>query len=71
MNFALPSTLCRSFRLDVVTENGRETVAEVTENVRRAYEIPVDKKVVALELTLLENYGGTETTALFSFDFHA
>ena len=69
MNFALPATLCRSFRLDVVTEEGRRTVAEVTENARRAYDFTIDQKVSAIELTVLDNYGGTEETSVFSFDF--
>lgn len=69
MNFALPRTLCRSFRLEAVTETGREVLAEVAENARRSYDVPVGKKVTAVELTLLENYGGTENTPLFSFDF--
>ena len=69
MNFALPATLCRSFRLDVVTEEGRKTVADVTENARRAYDFMVDEKVSAIELTVLDNYGGTEETGVFSFDF--
>jgi len=69
MNFSLPATLCRGFRVDVVTEDGRETIASVRENVRRAYDIPVDKKVLAIELTVLDNYGDTNTTSVFSFDF--
>lgn len=69
MNFSLPATLCRSFRLDVLTEAGRETVAEVSENARRAYDFSIDKAVQAIELTILDNYGETETTNLFSFDF--
>ena len=69
-NFSLPSTLCRSFRLDVVTEAGRKTVAEIKENVRRAYDFAVDENVTAVELTVLDNYGGTDTTRVFSFDFN-
>ena len=69
MNFALPATLCRAFRLEIITEDGRETVAEVKDNARRAYHIPVEKRASAIELTLLGNYGDTAGTSLFSFDF--
>ena len=69
MNFALPATLCRSFRLDVITEKERETVAEVTRNARRAYDFVIDRKVSAIELTVFDNYGRTEETGVFSFDF--
>lgn len=70
MNFSLPATLCRSFRLDVVTEEGRRTVAEVKENVRRAYDFVIDESVIAIELTVLDNYGDTDKTGIFSFDFN-
>ena len=69
MNFSLPATLCQSFRLDVLTDAGSETVLEICDNARRAYDVAIEKEVKGIALTILENYGKTEETGVFSFDF--
>ena len=66
----LPLTLCKSFRLEADTPDGTVTLLDVQENATRAYHVEVNRPdVTALRLIPLENYGGTEETRVFSFDF--
>ena len=68
--FHLPPPLCKSFRLEMDTADGTVTLLSITDNATRAYHIPVGRTdITALRLIPLENYGGTETTRVFSFDF--
>ena len=64
-----PKTLCKAFRLSAVTEAGEQTLLQVECNRQRAYHVKVTETVTALRLTMLENWGETDTTNLFSFDF--
>ena len=66
----MPTTLCRAFRLEADTSEGTVTLLEITDNPRRAYHLPLERRdITALRLTLFENWGGTDQTDLFSFDF--
>lgn len=65
----MPKTLCRDFRLDITTQGGTEELLAVTENRKRTYHIPVNKKICRVTLTPLRNWGGSIKTAVFSFDF--
>lgn len=66
----MPLTLCRSFRLEADTAKGSLPLLDVRDNVTRAHHIRVDRNdVTALRLIPLENYGGTDHTQVFSFDF--
>ncbi len=65
----LPKTLCKAFRLTAVTEQGEEDLLSVDLNRQRAYHISVSYPVMALRLTILENWGNAEKTNLISFDF--
>jgi hypothetical protein len=65
----MPKTLCRDFVLEIVFENSEKEVISVTENRKRAYHIPVNKPVSALKLTPKSNWGDSDKTAVFSFDF--
>lgn len=68
--FHLPLTLCKAFRLEADTTDGIVTLLDVTHNAARAYHVPVVRNdVTALRLIPLENYGRTEGTRVFSFDF--
>jgi hypothetical protein len=68
--FHLPLTLCKAFRLEADTTDGIVTLLDVTHNAARAYHVPVARNdVTALRLIPLENYGRTEGTRVFSFDF--
>ena len=66
----IPFGLCKGFRLEVTEEDGTETVlCEEKKNLLRCRNIPVGRKVRAVSLTVTENYGGTDKTAVYSFDF--
>lgn len=65
----MPKTLARSFVLEI-EENGVKTeILRVCENRKRAYHIPVNKEISALRLIIGDNWGGTDKTNIFSFDF--
>ena len=66
----MPKTLCKTFRLTAFDSDGKETeLLSSDNNLRRSYHIDIDMTVTALRLTPLENYGGTQSTKIFSFDF--
>ena len=66
----MPKTLCRAFRLEIDTPAGTEVLANVAENATRSYHFPLSRKdILAIRLTLSENWGGIEETDLYSFDF--
>ncbi len=66
----MPKTLCRAFRLEANTPDGAVRLLDITDNARRAYHIPLERNdILALRLIPLENWGGTEETDVFSFDF--
>ncbi len=68
--FHLPLTLCKAFRLEMDTAEGTLPLLDITANTTRAYHVPVDRDdVTTLRLIPLENYGGTDKTQVFSFDF--
>ena len=66
---SLPKTLCRSFVLKGGTREGMRELLRVEDNRKRAWEIPVRCRLKSLELTVMENWGDSEETAVFSFDF--
>ena len=66
----VPLTLCRSFRLEADTSDGVMVLLDVADNVNRAHHVPVHRTdILALRLIPLSNWGGTENTDVFSFDF--
>ena len=68
--FHLPLTLCRSFRLEMDTPEGTQTLLDITANATRAYHVPIRRPdVTALRLIPLSNYGEGTHTRVFSFDF--
>ena len=67
--FYVPKTLCREFILEADGENGNKFVLRVENNRKRSYSINIDTKVKNIRLTPLSNYGNTDETAVFSFDF--
>ena len=64
----MPGPLCRNFDLEIETESGVEKKT-VTDNILRAYHLPVGKKVKRITLTPYSNWGGGTVTRVFSFDF--
>ena len=67
--FHVPATLCKEFILEATTENGTEVIFKTINNLNRAYNIPLNKKVSSLRLVPISNWGESDTTAIFSFDF--
>lgn len=67
--FYVPQTLCKGFILEAMTENGPVILYRTEKNLNRAYCIPIDQKISRLRLTPLSNWGGSDTTTIFSFDF--
>ena len=65
----MPKTLCRSFKLNITGEDGTLTTVSIENNRKRAYDIKVGKNISKIELIPETNWGGSETTTVFSFDF--
>jgi len=67
--YYVPTTLCRAFRLEIDTDNGTEILLETQQNLNRAHHVTVDKPVKAIRLIPLSNWGSSENTEIYSFDF--
>lgn len=67
--FYVPKTLCREFTLELLFEDHIEKLLDIKENRKRAYHISVRRKVNGIRLTPIKNWGDTDNTAVFSFDF--
>lgn len=67
--FYVPKTLCKSFCIEITTPTGTRTLYKTEKNLNRAYEIAVNDEVLSLSLAPAENWGGSECTTVFSFDF--
>ena len=67
--FFVPTTLCKAFCLEIETEAGTEILLESSRNLNRTHHIPVEKPVKAIILTLLSNWGNSDSTEIYSFDF--
>ena len=65
----VPKTLCKSFRLFAVTDEGEREILSSDDNIKRAYHVPVNCGVTALRLQILSNWGDSDRTSLISFDF--
>ena len=67
--FYVPKTLCKSFCIEITTPTGTRTLYKTEKNLNRAYEIAVNDEVLSLSLAPAENWGGSDCTTVFSFDF--
>ena len=65
----VPKTLAKRFKLTALSEDGETELLSEEQNIKRMYHIKPNKPVSALRLTVLENWGGSEETSIFSFDF--
>ena len=66
---SVPKTLCRSFKLNITDKDGNTSTVEAADNRKREYDISVEKEVSRLELVPVSNWGDTDETDVFSFDF--
>ncbi len=68
--FSTPSPLCKSFAVEVTDENGKtEKILCEENNILRAVNVNIGKTVSKISLVTNENWGKTEKTNVFSFDF--
>ncbi len=67
--FHMPKTLCRAYTLTVTLQNGSTVTKEVEDNMTRHLHLPIRDTVTAITLTPHANWGGTDATTVFSFDF--
>lgn len=65
----LPKTLCRDFELSLIMSNGEHKVYNITDNRKRTVVFNVGAELTQLSLKTVSNWGETETTRVFSFDF--
>lgn len=66
----MPKTLCREFALELQLADGTTEKHTVSDNTERAYHIEVRKPVTKISLTPISNWGDSEATDVFSFDFN-
>ena len=65
----MPKTLCREFILTVKKNGKEETVLKVENNRKRSYDIEIDGTPEEITLTPISNWGDSDRTRVFSFDF--
>ncbi|MBQ3867050.1 MAG: FAD-dependent oxidoreductase [Clostridia bacterium] len=65
----MPATLCKEFKLLAQTGGSTREILHVDNNRRRSFHVRVDGTVERLALIPLSNWGGSESTRVFSFDF--
>ena len=65
----LPLTLCREFKLLGEADGEEFELLHVENNRKRAYHLPVKKKLDKLTLVPIGNWGKTSHTPVVSFDF--
>lgn len=65
----VPKTLCKAFEVTVMTENGVKTILNQGCNLNRAYNIAINEHVYGVSFTPISNWGNTDTTTIYSFDF--
>lgn len=65
----VPKTLCKEFSVTVTTENGEKTILNQDCNRNRAYNININEPVYSISFVPKSNWGETDTTTVFSFDF--
>lgn len=68
--FSIPACLCKSFSISIKGEDGSEEVIfDTDKNILRCVNIPINKRASSVSLTVNSNWGKTESTRVFSFDF--
>ena len=67
--FYVPKTLCRKFYVELITEKGDEKIIAENNNLKRAYHFEIGKEVTGVRLVPLSNWGESDKTTVFSFDF--
>ena len=68
--FYVPKTLCKKFILQAVKNGSRITISQIDNNLNRSYNIKISDHIEGLILIPVENWGNTDKTDIFSFDFN-
>ena len=64
----MPKTLVKEYCLELVYEDGNKRTIRETENKKRNVLIPVGNNLLEAKLTVFENWGSSETSAVFTFE---
>lgn len=67
--FYVPKTLCRKFTVSLDTPSGVKTIMDTDCNLRRSYNIDINEPVRSITLVPYSNWGDTDKTQIFSYDF--
>ena len=65
----VPKTLCKEFDVCITTSTGTKPLLQQTCNLCRAYSIDINEAICGISFTPKSNWGNTDTTTIFSFDF--
>ena len=65
----LPLTLCKEYRVEIGKADGSTQTLSVTKNRKRFLHLPLKEEILSLTLVPGSNWGGTQKTPVFSFDF--
>ena len=65
----VPKTLCKEFQVEIETANGTMMLLKEQCNLKRAYHINVEESVTSIKLIPISNWGNSEFTTVYSFDF--
>ena len=65
----VPKTLCRKFSLSLGTPSGTKMIIDTDCNLRRSYNIDINEAVQSITLIPYSNWGETDKTQIFSYDF--
>jgi hypothetical protein len=67
----LPDTLAKAYAVKIVDKEGREEIIGLEEeNKRRNVLLPIEKEVQEVSLCVLENWGNTASTRVFTFELY-
>jgi hypothetical protein len=67
----LPDTLVKAYAVKIVDGEGREEIIGLEEeNKRRNVLLPIEKEVQEVSLCVLENWGNTASTRVFTFELY-
>ena len=65
----VPKTLCRKFTVFLDTPSGVKTIMDTECNLRRSYNIDINEPVHSITVIPYSNWGDTDKTRIFSYDF--
>lgn len=67
---AMPKTLVKSFEIVANTASGEKIIYQTTKNKRRNLLIPVGFETQRIALKIMENWGGSKESGVFTFELY-